>query len=720
MKSRQTSVVGLLAMLGAACGLGVSWRQAGAGPVAINATLDYSETRGDRDNDNAFRQTFQVSLADDIAVTDTVSLTPGFRLNNDSSGERSGAYAIDPNLGLAMNTDLFSMNGSYSTTTRKSSGDQPKTFSQAWDVTWASRWDQPWPSFPVPVPSVRVAYGGNTTESGDDLTGRSSFVTGTVTEEYDISIFQLAYRFSRNMNWDEIDEITGTNDTHDFSVDASDRYLDDRVQLSMSHQTTLDRRVTEFKGGAGKVIEEGFTLSEDAFAGQDPRPAEENIFMDLSLANGLVNRTLTDRVVNIRAGVDTPGAISGEEFWNILVEVPAALQEVSRISLWLAEELALEPEGLDTEGDYSFDVYGGMTQNGPFHRLTGADGLGVYQSGVFPSAGGLPLGGGLRPRFLIDLPAGAWNGENFLKVVCRIEKPVSVAAWISEVTLSHVRTLTTDDEKDVNISNTYKTGLTMNVVPAMDWRFSTGLVHTLRESSPGGERTDLTHNMNLYWTPNRYFRPVTAFNRSISSGDEEDTLENRSYSMRVASMPLDALSTSLGFTRTEGYTNQALETIGDALFLSLDSQILPDLSASLAASSTKTTNRVSGATASAMQVDLTGNMRVTPRLTADATLEFSEADEEPFGYGAALSWRPTDVLACTLDYEGGNESTITLSPAVRLSRELQLTGSFVHSDEDDLLSVQSKWLLNELMTLDLRYRWREEEWAWNVRLTAGL
>jgi len=684
------------ALLGVFCGV----RHAVSGPIQVNAVFDYAERHDTEENKTTttFRKTAQFSTSNDISVTDTIRISPSFRVSQDADRD-SDSLAVDPNLGLTMDTDLFSVTGSYLTNTRDD--DDQSSRSESWDVNWQSRFKQNWPS-------LRFSYGGATSEVEDETQSESNFATINFDKDIDLSFLDLSYRFNRNMNWEHINEQESTNDTHEIDLGTSRSFLDNALHFAFNHQTTYSTR--ELSAPAGTQLEIEASL-DDGRAGIDDSPESD-------LDDPLVE---TGDLINGGAEVD----ISTDENMNLAFSVSfVENRSINLIVLNLAPNVTVE---LEDQNQFLFEVWVSDTERFGFERVrlaAPADYVRDFR------------GGTTQDRFEISTAANITS--RFVKVVVTgvpSSRPES-AVLVSQIRAIERRVATGEDIEST--TTTHKSSASLDALLAANWRLSTSFTHDLQinESNSGGseggesedderEKTDLGQNVSLYWSASRYFRPVLAFNQSLTTEDitnDKETDLNRAYSLRIGSQPLDTLDLSTSFTRTDTFRDSVQENTIDSFYFSADTQIFPDLSASLTGSLSQSQNLETGTASDALNLDLTTNLRATPRLTFDISLGYSEAgdeDSDPFEYRVAASWRPSDVFTVNSDVTIGEELGYSLSPLWRPSRNLQLLTTYRYDEETgNSILLQPKWLINDHLTFDIRYRWEELEWQWNARLTA--
>ena len=664
----------LFASVGVLLGLSLCSKAVFSGPVLLNANIDYDENHGEDGTDSTFRQTYQLNLENDLSLSNTISITPALRIEHEKDPDQNDSRIIEPQMGVNMATefDRFSLNSNLTITDRKSSEEEDERYTQTYDISLASKFKQPWPK-------LDLRFGGTSSKVTEGISDRTNTAIFQLSEDYTISLLKLSYRFNRNLNWAYTEESFTTTDNHDASIDISKNLFDGALAFTVNHQVSLVDRMQEIDVVMDEIIKDPVSISEKA-SGTDispdtdwPTGSTTVIGADISSKKdmNLAFSTLSPKVNIIQIYLSSP--------------IDVANRNQFTFQVWASEDKMLN-----------------YTQVLPRPMVT-------YNESI--TAG----------NDWFELQTGDIT-KQYIKVVVtdvpdsQLDPPIIVTDFLVFGTHKATKTGT---EKDKSKSRDFRTYFNLTAKPAMNWRISNSFSHALQMVDPGTNRTDLSDNVSVGWSPNKFFQPILSLSQTLTKADDEtETTLTKYYTFRVASQPIYTLDLSIGVGRDETYRDTEKDTVGNSLFFTVDSQIFPDLSASANTTFSKNTQLSDGTSSNALTLDLSSNARLTPKLTLDLSCQISSTDTEPLTYEIDLSWRPSDIFSCSVDYTEGTEQTFAIRPSWRPSRAIQLSSALRYEQEEGgSFNLQYKWLISNYLSLNLGYNWDSEAWNWNSRLT---
>lgn len=691
---KQSSICRFLTSFGVVVGVSLCSRNAQADPITLNSTFDYSENYSEEEVGRILQQTHQVGLNNELALTDTISIVPSVRIQQESDNqntENQNTYSYEPNVEVSWRSqlDLVSLNSSYTTRTRYENEDPKKASNDSWDVRASSNFKPVWPK-------LELRYGQNVSKTDGETTASSKNLNMDFSKQYSISVLNLSYRFTRGMNWDNIAESVNTNDSHDAILDMNKTLFGGMLDVAFSEQVSYTTRLYEFGAGAGSIFDVPITGLSKGYYAIDTSP-ETNDAATLVQVNDLFSGG---------AQID----ISTKEYMNILFSVTGA-DASNLIVLYLDKNLPTDVSPLD----FQFAVWESDdpdVETATYHQV------GTATAQYFEEE----FGNGRPARFELTTPTQTLLHRKVVVTAIPQNWPLGGdPANVTKLEAYDRQVATGSEEKSSTTS--YKTSFNMTFRPAKNWRFNTAFFHDVQTGEPDvNKKTDMSENVGLYWTPTRYFRPSVTMTQSLmrEETDPVDTSLSRNVTTRISSSPLTTTELTLGINRSQNYDQEILTTEGESLYLSATSQIFPDLSAALTGTSSTTTNVIDGTTSDSFNSTLTANMRVSPRVTIDgsAGYQMSQDGENNLNNQLSVSWRPSDIFTCTADYTSGQTTSYSFRPSWRPSRELQVSAGYSQDDEEQTLSMQTKWLVSDYFSLSMNYYWQDVRWSWNTRLTA--
>ncbi len=640
----------------------------------LNTNIDYDEIHGEDGTDSSFRQTYQLNLENDLSLSNTISITPALRIEQEKDPDQNDSRIIEPQVGVNMATefDRFSLNSNLTITDHKASEKEDERYTQTYDISLGSKFKQPWPR-------LDLRFGGTSSKVTEGVSDRTNNAIFQLSEDYTISLLKLSYRFNRNLNWAHTEESFTTTDNHDAGIDITKNLFGGALAFTVNHQVSLVDRSQEIDVVAGQIIKDSVSISESA-SGTDISPGTDwptgsttVLGADISSKKdmNLVFSTLSPKVNIIEIYVSSP--------------IDVADRNQFTFQIWASDDKSLNYTQVLPSPVVTYNE--SITAGDDWFELQTEDITKQYIKVV-----------------VTDVP----------------DPPLDPAITVTDFKVYGTRKATkTGTEKDKSKSSDFKTYFNLVAKPAMNWRISNNFSHVLQMVDPGTTQTDLSDNVSVGWSPNKFFQPILSLSQTLTKADDEtETTLTKYYTFKVASQPIYTLDLSLGMGRDETYKNAEKETVGNSLFFTIDSQIFPDLSASANTTYSKNTQLSDGTSSSALSLDLSSNARLTPKLTLDLSCQLSSAETEPLTYEVDLSWRPSDIFSCTVDYTAGTDQTFSIRPSWRPSRALQFSSAFSFEQEDGgSFNLQYKWLISNYLSLNLGYDWDPDQWDWNGRLT---
>lgn len=537
---------------------------------------------------------------------------------------------INPSLRFDVFNDIFSFDlMGYATKHNLSYSVDRET--QAWDSGINSAWQHAlWPTLGLRFgqrwqqsdPNRYGRTGGNSFYRGgeDSLNNYGGASVGW--EGYK---FRLFYDYFKS---NDDDTGAGTYEEQDRQLGQlqyADNYLNNRINLSFAQ--TVGQNNFDFDNQSGDAAVR--VLASSAYAGDDFTPSSGRLAL---------NQQLIDGNVDARA-------------FTIQLQQPANLalrtdfRGVDQIYVYTTKDNNLLVANTDS---VTWDLY------------TSTDGF-SWQRAAERVASSYN-----RDEFRFEVNTGAIRAA-YVKLV--------VTGWLPtfniEVTELEARALLTGGQQGgyTTTSNQYKTEAYLGVIPLDTTYFNYSFSRDENDTTGSRDESNneqLVHTARFGWDYSRYFSPSLGYNTVISSFSQGEDTESRSYDLKINSIPLPTVDSSISFVLSEYYEDSKLRFTNNNISLSTLATLYPDLTTELNLGWYLTEQELTQDQSDSYYIRWILRSRLRKNLTADYTTEYRSSESEieipvddHLGHGFSvlrtsgdsgsnavnLTWRPSDLLS---------------------------------------------------------------------------
>ena len=496
----------------------------------------------------------------------------------------------------------------------------------------------------------------------------------------------------------------------------ADNYLNNRINFSFSQTVSQNNFDLDNQSGGAAVR----VLTSSAYAGDDFTPSSGRLPL---------NRQLVDGNVDVRA-------------FTIQLQQPANLalrtdfRSVDQIYVYTTKDSNLL---IANTASVTWDLY------------TSTDGFSWQRVAErVPSSYN-------RDEFRFEVTLGTIRAA-YVKLV--------VTGWLPtfniEVTELEARALLTGGQEGgySTTSNQYKTETYLGIIPLDTTYFNYNFSRDENDTTGSRDESNneqLVHTARFGWDYSRYFSPSMGYSTVISNFSQAKDTESRAYDLKINSIPLPTVDSSISFILSEYYEDGLLRFTNNNVSLSTLATLYPDLTTELNLGWYLTEQELTQDQSDSYYIRWVLRSRLRKNLTADYTTEYRASESEieipvddHLGHGFSvlrtsgdsgsnavnLTWRPSDILSvgatglATYGEEGeeGNTEMFLLSAnylALRTSKtNITLSYNFNTSNRETYnnFGFVWGWDFSRYFTLQTNgyYIFSELENAWNIttQLTA--
>ncbi|NMX22951.1 hypothetical protein HCU62_03215 [Dissulfurirhabdus thermomarina] len=663
--------------------LGAAQRPAGAAPLGINADWRFSES-GDGETLDTFSQSYNMDFGSE--VNEVIDYSGAVRYQR-TRRESAVSEILSPTLGLALDNDVFRLDLSGNLNRRRES-EGPNLTDSTWEATWTSRWRHRW------WPSLRLFYGQD--RSRDDL---DRHAIDTESDRYggnlDWTLGRLKafYAYDRRENTDNSQALEYLSDSHVARVQGSAAFFGDRLTLSFAQQ---------------------FLQADEEVRGA--RPAGQVVFLRVTVATALSGVDATPQTGTLAS---TPALIDGDRFSAAVTINPGDRtnigartggQAADRLFLYTTDDISA------SAGAFQWDLY--VSSDGNNWSLSAANLAFTYN--------------GPQRRFEMDLPAVS---PEFLKVVATATPATAVS--VSEIEIFRRVVATGSNLLSESTNRSWHSDVSLGARLREDLAFSYSLSYEASRPDPGAHRDKTSQAGSLRWTPwGRYFSSTLGASETRDQRENDPDTTSRSYSLTLASTPLDTLDLGASVTRSDSLEDG--RRIGTSYHYGLlaSAEIYPDLHAGLDVNYSTAENLESDTTTRTLNGVARLTARLTPAVLLDGSVEHNRTDgsgtESRESIGVLnLTWRPSDIVSVrwtgrrtwTDQEEDANGWSVTLGLAP--TRKVQINGTYTYQDAattSESFGLSANWNISRFFLFQASGSYQilpdEEPWQVGAQLTA--
>ena len=625
-----------------------------AQPFSLMGNWQYFKTGGDVEDTRTFSQSYNLDFSKDLTAGSYFSASA--RYNDIDRSEGTDSTIISPSAALDLRNDLFAMTLSGSASQRDADT-RPTVTSKNWDVNWFSLIED--------LPRLRLNYGQGYIE--DDADPRTQDVETSYFGagiDYEKSILRFLYDYRVDSNEDKVEGTTTDFTRHFGMVELTDSFLDNRLSVSVAQQVSYSE--TELQSSASQVFQARNISQAFAWSENDPL----NTVSDTNSA--LINSVYTDSAVSIPSNpVPLP---------SFAVRVDR--QNVDRIRVFFPGELSSAAQAGMTWSVYTSDSTASIIND-----------WSPYSGGIDVNYHLEDLPEGTVTVAEIDLLGGAVS-VNYI----RFNLDTAEAVTLSEIEAGQVIFANGGSIDETTRNLDYQTRLNILYRPTDRLFFGYNLSRTRNEPDSGRDSTQLTQTLNANYQVSDTLSTGMGINENRDKAEGSPEEMTRSYSLSVSSMPLPTVDVSLGVTHTDRFEDKEKTSKADSLNGFVTTTLFPDLTASLSADWTKSTNYESDSETDTFSTRLTTRARLTRKLDVDAFYDYSSSEldtdiaevsgkETANRFGGGANYRASEFLFVhgSFSRDVDNDlNSISTNASWQTTRKIQLDGRFalVSGEED--------------------------------------
>jgi len=655
-----------------------------AGSIGFSGDWRYQKWSSELEKSWSFRENYSLNFRREL--TDTMSLAGSGRYAKQRTPDRT-LQQISPTLTFSLNNDLFSFNLS-GTSNRRIDSDGPDYTTNTWDATLYSNWGEKWPA-------IRLAYGRSYNyddQHPHQVDNRSNH--RDLTLNYSLFIFDLYYSYRDSKDEDLVSDSTTWSYDQFGKVEANKSLFNNRLSLSASQQFSCNRTETETKAHGGVALVPVPVAM--GYSGVDDSPDSGTLASNSALVDG-------DRFTS--AGVE----IGNTDDQNLGLETD--YKEVNLVYVYTVDDVASS-----WVSQFKWDLY--KSDDGNDWDLVSSSLSFSYNHTM--------------RRFEVKFPTVS---AKYVKLYVA-QNPGSGDVYVTEMEAYHE--IQTGQGKVTTISRfrSYRTDFNLGWRPWDKVSLSYSFSRNRSMPDPGPDTTDISNSGNISWNLSRYFSPTLSVSETKNKREGEKENKGRTYSLTATSSPLATLNISGGVSRAESYEGGEKESRSDTYNLYLTALLYPDLNASLDLVRTTSKDYREGEETRSFTGKLTTTARLSPKLTLDATGEYSRTSGEETTtskrLGLSATWRVSDILLLRTNqswsWEEENNSygssyTLWMAPTSKIQFNVQYSySSSGGGDETHTYTTFASWAISSHFSLKTNYSYQKagdsKSWNFGVQLTA--
>jgi hypothetical protein len=286
------------------------------------------------------------------------------------------------------------------------------------------------------------------------------------------------------------------------------------------------------------------------------------------------------------------------------------------------------------------------------------------------------------------------------------------------------------DKSDQNPSSTF--GSISSLLSSMFSKSKSG------EDDPRFSSTiSKNYGIAATWHAHRLLTAVLRGQLNEAYDNDFDTdSASQSYSLSLNSSPLDTLSTSLTFTRSESYLFEIKNSVNDSVLFSVGAQLYRDVNMSTDLGYSRSQTLSTGDQASSKYISGSIDTTLTKELAGTLRYNYSikTSDEEStksFSSSATVTYRPGRFINFSGDFnyaasEGSTSISSVLTAGWRPVPVIYLSGNYSHSTSkpegstSDALYLNGTWHVKKFMDINMAALYEEEGENSSQNINAGM
>lgn len=644
----------------------------------IRGTTDFyywyvkSKTGGASNDDWKFIHRY--SLGWRKKLTSTIDLSADIRATLSNTEDRDSSD-LSPTFLLRMSNDIFSSNIGYrSTDVDPEEGDN--TSSKIYSLDFISNLED--------IPGLRGSYNKSENFTAGDITTQSSNLN--LTSGYGYSFFDLKYDYTRNHSRDFKSEIARETDSHFGTIDMSESFLRNKINLS-GRYGIIYSGIRDFSKEPTKFLEEtGITRARFTTNLSTIFANMADVFYLLDNDKALSGSpTINIKNSNQNIGFDLGEVQRIDKIY--LYVIPGSTTPVSVKANWVAVDWYL---------------YSASTENSTWDLVTdGTDGI---SSVDFDQ---------VNNRFVFEVSISE-PGARYFKIVN------NSGITTNDIYITEIEVLSyLSDTETVQLKSTilkHDVSFNANFQPIERIKMSYNLFYETYEREPISRTIfQLLQGANLSTTLHKYLSSLISYQTLLQHNATVKTGLD-SYSLQFTSSPLKTLKTSLTLNRSESTEESRIESRGDSATFSIFSNLYygVDLDVDFLISNYKDFSSGTKTTTKSINTDITLELTRKIRVTTYGTITWQSGvvtNSNTYIFRPTVNYRISESLYLTIseDLRGNGDFEVgsNFNANWRASQDLQFILGYNRWDGGDTTSenVNStiSWNISRYLVLRLQY-----------------
>lgn len=661
-----------------------------ADPLRLDGNWSYDKSGGEEERRSSLKQTYHLSF--DKALSAGAFFTGDIRYAEENQSGDDDTVLYNPSATLDLRNDLFSFNLNGSSFRRELT-DGPDVDSNSWNVNWLSRIKS--------LPRLRLYAGQRFSQ--DDQTPHAQ---DSESADYGASVSHtlesvyLLYNLGVTENKNHVSGSRRGTKNHLGRIRYQESFLDRKLSVNLSEQVNYFEANSRIQTVLGNLFFEPLPVGalEGTFTAFDDTPNEGSLsarddLSDLDFTTGSTEVLQSSAAANL--GVRTN------------------FNAINRLQVYFTDLLA---------GSVASQLsWTAFVSNNNFD-WTPAPILTVSYENVV-------VEGNLQTVVKIDFagPADAPLEVDYLKVV--VDSPglpiVVGEAFVSELEVGRVFPGTGSTVKSESDSLQSSSSLGLHYTPSETWSLGYNFNFTDTDNSDSVDRVSRSHSLFTTYSPGAKLSFTTNLNQNTNLVKQQQEQKTRSFSLSMHAKPLTTLNYSLGYTRSEGFTDSDRDYVLDTVTLYTSARIFPDLSSTLAVNVNSRDNLLSSLRSRSWNARLSIMARISPKVNVDTdySYQYSKNDlagsgediEASSAYGGTMTYRPSNVLYFLLRVRHDRADEVTNLSGVcswRMTPRLELSENVsVRLAEADtgLFTTRLSWDFGRNFALDSSYTYQRLE-----------
>lgn len=568
-----------------------------AAALNLNGYWSYRQSGAEaRDTLTEFQQRYSLGVGQALTYRPTHAISASAAVGYTRTESNSGAGFlttdnITPTGQVSLQNDIFLVQLSGNTAIRI--GESNESSQSSWQTTIASVWDIPlWPTlrfsyseFIEPVPGVELFA----------ISGQKEKTTN-VSLGWDLILATLAYTFTNNISENPVGDSLSESNSHFARVETDGRFWDKRISYNFAQQFNYSTQDISLQGADGFFDLEvpGTPIAKLYESPENPLDPEDPLNPNYDEPGNEDDPGDSDDKNLLTSSIE----VSAEQRVHIRFETSFEAREIDVLRLQILDNIELQ-QAVNMEWEIYYKVESGeVNWQGPVDPFSNEISDFVDDS--------IEIEVNLPDPVAEILLVETTGSKNFTLTINKLEAFTTITQDFSSKTTGRLTNF----------------GLAYRIRPNLRVSGNMTLVNNEVENEDDVlETSRWSANGNIRWTPSPSISPALGFSEYHEDSSLGPENISRSYSLTVATIPLESVNMTFGARHSERYTGSEKNFVSDRYTLSTNARIYPDLTGTWSLSYGDTESLQNDGTASRNRTitnSLRFNARLNPRLNLSA------------------------------------------------------------------------------------------------------